>query len=299
VPERGALAVRWEDENVAARSDWSDRGWEWNLRGTGARSAIGLSLVSVDRDPESGIERDRAEPSLAWRSEAVTLGFEARGARFTVDGWHGAGNQSTSVTRSGARYAAASGPLSSAGVTLAVRPRRSTLGGRVWTGRWSGNVAGQLALWPFESVTAVLGTMRVAQSTATLRHAGLAIEREPAARSERKSGLAGGIALWWVEPRASYRTWQATFLGLGRDDYSAGTSSLRSALLAGIKVAPTFHWSGGTARLELVQWLPVRVWKARGAATPGSGDGSPGGGSGAGSGSWTTGGTVVRMTLAR
>src|SRR5439155_5195802 len=261
-------------------------------------TVIDLGLSSVDRVPRRGVERDRAEPALSWRGESAAVSFEAGGADLELAGWHGAGNQPTRVTRSGARYAEVAGPLSSAGATLIVRPLRSALAGRAWTGRWSGTAAGALALWPFESVSAALGTRRVAQSELELRHAGFAIERDLGARNGGRSGFEWGGALWWVEPRASYRTWQATLVGVGRDDYSDGTSSLRSALLAGIKVAPAFQWSGGTARLELVQWLPVRVWRTEASGAPGSGGGgTPGGGSGAGKGSFARGGTVVRIRL--
>src|SRR5438093_5431654 len=212
VPERGTLAVSWKDEDVDARSSWSDRVLEWRLRGVASRAAIDLGLMSMDRLPERGAERDRAEPTLSWRGEHASGSIEVLGTRLTAEGWHGAGRQSTSITCNGARYAHAAGPVSQAGAALALRPLGSTLESRAWLGRWSGYAAAGLALWPFESATAVLGTRRIAQSEVELRHAGVTLER----RVDRKAGVGGGVALWWVEPRASYRTWQATLLGVGR-----------------------------------------------------------------------------------
>ena len=60
------------------------------------------------------------------------------------------------------------------------------------------------------------------------------------------------------------------------------------------KIAPSFRWGEGVGRLELVQWLPVRVWNERRESA-----GAPGGSGGSGGGGASVGDAGVTVTVRR
>jgi hypothetical protein len=180
------------------------------------------------------------------------------------------------------------GPLFNSLASFEARPARLPFAARAWAGRWSSDARASLALWPFDGAGALLGTRRVARSSASLDHGGVSLDYVPVCHA-----LEGGLALSRLVPRAGYETWQATLFGLGHEDYTSGEAGLREAWLLGTRLATSAAWRGVRARVEAVQWIPVRTTKesAAGAGAPSSGGEAPRAGPGA------RGGTVVRVSI--
>ena len=113
-----------------------------------------------------------------------------------------------------------------------------------------------------------------------------------------RRGLECGLALSRIAPRAGYESWQATFVGLGRDDPSSGNSGMRGAWLLGARFAASVGLRSVRTRVELVQWLPLAVDREARMETAASGGSvTPATGSGAAAG--TRGGTVLRFSIER
>jgi hypothetical protein len=296
LPQSGRTHVRWNDVEVLAEGRWFDQRVRWELELSPA-PAVGIALGqdALDRrggGTEPGPE-DRIEPFLAWRASHLNVAAPACGLGWRLTAEYGEGREGVRICRSGTAYAAAVGPVFNSLVALeAAAPRRPfTL--RLWTGRWSGDARAALALWPFDGLAALAGTRRLAHSSAALEHHGVSLDHTRTSGS----GLEGGLALWSLAPRARYESWQATIMGVGRDDESEGETALRSALALGARLAGAIEWRGARARIELVQWVPVHTERRREPAEPpapaGGGGAAPDGSAAGGE----RGGTVFRFSL--
>lgn len=290
---RGALSVSWDDTEVRAPGRWLERRAHWRIEADPGRTTFALGQEALDQRGAGGGDGDQVEPWLGWRETRAAVSAGVRGIAVVVDAAHGDGFQATRVRRDGMTYANAEGPVRRDAVEVTLGPSASTLRLRGWAGRWTGDGAGVLSLWPFEPLTALTGTRRAARSSASLSHRGLALEREVAGRP----GWRAGVALWALAPRADYSTWQTTLFGLGRDDYSEGESTLEEALLLGVKLGETFEWAGVRLSLDAVQWLPVRVRETESEDGGSSGGGGTGGATAPDAGSSTRGGTVLRIRV--
>jgi hypothetical protein len=297
-PERGKTRVQWEDVVVVADGNWNDQRVAWRLD---AEPRPNLSLwvgqEALDRRLSGrGTHefRDRLVPTLSWRASEFGARLRRWDTEWSADVRYGDGRQSTRIVREGIPYASAAGPVFHGLATLDVRPRRVPFAARLWKGNWSGDARASLALWPFDPAAAVFGTRRVARSDVSLEHRGFSVDWAP-----QHAALEGGLALSRLVPRAGYESWQATLFGLGRDDESSGEAGLRAAWLMGARLGAKLQWRGVRARVEAVQWIPVRLEHERAgseSASPGSEEGSSSD-SGWGSGARTRGGTVLRVTL--
>jgi hypothetical protein len=291
----GNLHVRWEDVDVLAAGRWHEEAAHAALE---YRSAGGFGVALERRwiEPNRSDERspggDEITPSLRWRTTGVGLRARGLGASWIAEAQYGEGEQGLRVYRDGARYLSISGPVSSTLLTLAIQPARVPLLLRAFGGGWRGSANGSLALWPFNALGAASGSFRIARSTAALDHWGVSLERPP----HLGAGVDGGLALWSIAPRATYESWQGTWLALVRSDQSAGETPLRSVLAVGGRLAAGVSLSGVRLRLEAVQWVPVRAERALGAAgasqVPGS-DAS----AGLGAHARESGGTILRLSL--
>ena len=105
------------------------------------------------------------------------------------------------------------------------------------------------------------------------------------------------MAAWILRPRADFRSWQATLLGLGHDDEGSGATSLRSVLALGVRAAAKVQWGAGAVKLEAIQWVPARIVRSsRRAGGPSGGVSEPGGESGGVRGK-ASGGAIVRFSI--
>ncbi|OGF23918.1 MAG: hypothetical protein A2V63_04640 [Candidatus Eisenbacteria bacterium RBG_19FT_COMBO_70_11] len=289
-PERGQLEARWDDIAVRAFGHWTDRRAHWNLslgRTQGLRVSLGQE--SLDRVADAPGEGDWIAPEAAWRASRFTLSGPGLHGRWEGSVEYGEGRQGLCVWRDGARYGRMTGPVTNGLVALGWSAARAPVALRAWAGRWRGEERGSLALWPFDDLGGLLGTRQVAHSNGSLDAVGLALDRSVGPGA----GWDGGLALWSLSPRADYASWHSTVLGLGRTDESAGTVTLRSALLLGVRAAAGLRVAGTRIRLEGVQWLPLRVERA-GTAAGGGSAGTPGVAVG---GASSSGGTVLRISV--
>lgn len=298
LPASGRAEVRWDDVAVLTQGLWTDQRVSWRVDLTPRPGiAIGIGQQSLDRRPLGGDDAssDRMAPALAWRASEADLAVTAGGVAWRAAFQYGEGRERLSIHRDGTAYALLSGPLRSGLVTLEASPAARPVAARAWMGQWSGDASASLALWPFDGFAALAGARRVAQSTVSLDHRGVCLDWIP-----RDGAIEGGIAFADTRPRADYRSWQATVAGMGRDDESAGRAGFHSAQVAGTRIAGSVAVAGIRARLEAIQWLPLRVERMRDASRPdGGGDPGAGGepGTGGGSGVRAWGGTVVRVSL--
>ncbi len=289
------LHVRWEDVDVLAAGRWHEDAAHAALE---YRSAGGFGLaferrwIEPDRSSERAPGGDEITPTLRWRTTGARLATRALGATWNAEAQYGEGEQGLRVFRDGGRYLSITGPVSGALVTLAVEPARAPLLLRAFGGGWRGSARGNLALWPFNALGAASGSFRVARSTAALDHWGVSLERP----AHAGAGVDGGLALWSLAPRATYESWQGSWLALVRSDRSAGETPLRSVLALGGRLAAGFTLSGVLCRLEAVQWVPVRAVRAPGAAGA-SVALEPGASTGLGSHAKESGGTILRLSL--
>jgi hypothetical protein len=293
-PDQGLLRARWDDVHVLAPGRWKDRRIALGIGGTldGLRWSVVQS--SLDRGGLAAGGGDRLAPTLAWRSSRVDLSAAALGTRWDARLEHGEGREGFRVYRDAAPYVTVAGPVVNSSATLSARPARSSLAGRLWIGCWRGDANGALALWPFDELALIAGTRRVAESSVRLNHGGVAIDRLPGG-----TVIDGGLALWRVAPVADYESWQATAMGMGRDDPSSGVTAIRSAWIAGVRLAAGVEWAGVALRLEGVQWVPVRIERAGRATGGGSSSGGDPGSTGAsGTPGKEWGGTVIRFVCA-
>jgi hypothetical protein len=296
-PQAGRVAVRWDEVDVFASGRWVDQRVAWRLAAPLGGVAMTLGQEALDRRPSGRFAddaRDGFEPDLAWRASTLDGATDARGARWNLGLRYGEGRERVRLWRGDAPYATVAGRVFNALLSAGWEPHRAPIALRVWGGQWSGSARGAVALWPFDPVAALAGTRRVAVSNGSLSHAGVSFDRTP----RRGSGVDYGIALCRIVPRARYESWQAALLGQGRDDESESDASLRAAWLAGARLAGTLEGLGLRARLELVQWAPIRIERepAERGSDPGGGSGEDGGDSPGHHGS-DRGGTVVRVSI--
>ncbi len=289
------MYVRWEDVDVLATGRWKDRAAHAALEYRGARGfGAAIERRWTEPEPESrpAGAADAVAPWLRWRATSLRLTARGLGAAWSAGVEYGEGEQGLRAWRSGGRYLVITGPVSSTLLSLEVDPWRAPLRLRAFGGGWRGSAQGSLALWPFDALGAVSGSYRVAHSTASLDHWGLALERpdRPASR------LDGGLALWSLSPRASYQSWQGTWLALVRSDQTAGATTLTSVLALGGRLGTRFTAAGVRCRLEAVQWVPVRSVRE---PEPGAASGGGGSGTVAGPGVHPreSGGTILRLSL--
>jgi len=102
------------------------------------------------------------------------------------------------------------------------------------------------------------------------------------------------MAAWILRPRADFRSWQATLLGLGHDDEGSGATSLRSVLALGVRAAAKVQWGAGAVKLEAIQWVPARI--VRSSRTSSSAGPEPIVGNGGPRGK-ARGGAIVRLSI--
>src|SRR4029077_18772707 len=98
-------------------------------------------------------------------------------------------------------------------------------------------------------------------------------------RRAPEHGIDGGLALWRLAPRADFAGWQATAMGLGRDDASSGEVAIRSAWACGVRLGAAVRWSALSLRVEGVQWVPLRIDRGLGSESASGGRGGGGAGS--------------------
>jgi len=289
--------VLWDEDGVEtevdASGDWSEQRAEagietvtpWGLAFEGGLSAL-------DRAPLGGAGGDRLERRLLWRSSHFVARARFSWARVSLGLDHGSGQEDLRVARGGTAYAHAKGPREKSQLRLAFE----TVGGRlsvtVWKGSMGGDARGDVAMWPFDAALGLVGTRRVAWAEASLQQAGLAVDLLP----ESAHTLDGGIAVWRLEPKARFSSWRAPFFGLGREDQTSGASRVRDVIALGARGGATVRLAGASLRVEVIQWVPVRVLH-----TPGEGD-SPQTGGAVSSGGPTRGmagwgGTILRVRL--
>jgi hypothetical protein len=283
-------SVSWGETHVLAAERWTDErvGWSVGFAARGVEGSLGQeSLVRRSGGQGSG---DRLSPSLAWSASTFDIALHVPGARLAGSLAAGEGQEALRIWRDGTLYGRMGGPVHDILGEFCVEPHRAPLRVRMWAGRWSGDARGDLALWPFDELAALFGSRRAARFDASLAHQGVALERSVG----RRRTLEGGVACWRLRPRARYESWQATLLGLGRTDESSGTTTLSEATLLGVRLALAGVGRGLHARLEVVQWLPLRVV----GPPPSPSTGNEGPGSPAAVGGPTRGGTVLRVTLA-
>ena len=293
LPERGRAEVQAEGVVVSSEGNWDDQRVAWRLDARARPNlALWLGQQALDRRAAPAApgpaDRDRLVPTLAWRASEVGIDALLLDTRWIAIIRYGEGRQRTSITRGGTQYAAITGPLFNSLASFEARPARLPLAARAWAGRWSSDARASLALWPFDGAAALLGTRRVARSSASLDHSGVGLDYVPA-----RHALEGGLALSRLVPRAEYQTWQATLFGLGHEDYTSGETGLREAWLLGTRLATSAAWRGVRARIEAVQWIPVQMKneRATGAGVPSGGAEAPRAGPSA------RGGTVLRISL--
>ncbi len=286
-PLRRRLEVRWDDTRALASGLSFDQRARWRVEGSFGRLATCLELAAVDERPGATGPRDGLEPVLAWRSAELRIEGSSKRNRWAAEVAHGEGREGVRVLRGGGRLAHAAGPIANTQLALEARGAGSPWSARAWTGVWRGDARAALALGPFDALAGALGTRRVAVSRARLWHLGVALDRKQA----RPTGWEYGVAAWHLEPRADYRSWQATLIGLGRDDLSSGAAEISAATLLGLRLAGAFPFAGAVVRAEAVQWVPVRVERDR---RDGGGDAGMATGRDRGT---TWGGTVLRLTI--
>ncbi len=288
---RGGIRVMYGDAVGEGQGSWADRRLGWRLEGSRGRARWNLALESLDRgaDPSATF----AHP-LAWREQRMAAFLPAGGVDWTLEFEHGAGHERFELLQGGVPYARVTTPLSSSRVALGLSSRHSPVGVRLWSGRWSGAPDGTLRLWAFDGLAAMAGSRQVVRSSASLTHAGLALDARP------RTGLEAGLAAWWIRPDVSYESWLAPVMGLGRENVRHGELDVRSAWLAGLRVAARTELLGLAWRLEAIQWAPLVL--RRDAASPAAGGGAPGGEPGSGGAvspdGATWGGTVLRFGVA-
>jgi len=295
LPEHGEADVRWQDVVVLADGTWDDQRVAWLLEAAPRPDlAFWLGQDALDRrGVERGTEgRDRLLPSLSWRATHAGLRVRGLGILWEGEAHYGEGRQRLEVAHEGTTYAVAAGPVVQSLAALAARFPNRAFRARAWYGRSSGDARASLALWPFDAAVGMLGTRRIAHSELSLRHGGLGMD------VASRRGLECGLALSRIAPRAGYESWQATFVGLGRDDPSSGNSGMRGAWLLGARFAASVGLRSVRTRVELVQWLPLAVDReARMDTAASGGSATPATGSGAAAG--TRGGTVLRFSIER
>lgn len=293
VPEAGRMVARWSDAEVIAAGRWIDQRVAWSVALPIGAFALGLGQEALDRRNSGEITSagDRLEPALAWRASLAEVAVHELGARWTTSVNYGEGRERWRVSRDGTPYAGAAGTVIRQLVALEIAPDGAPIELHAWSGRWSGSARGSVALWPFDPLATLAGTRRLALSSGSLHHRGLSVERT----TPSGTGFGGGLALCWLAPRASYESWQATLMGLGRSDEDTGASDLRAALALGARLGAALQWRGMRAGVELVQWVPVRVDRGPSdGPAAGSGGGATGGSRASGN---DRGGTMVRVSV--
>jgi hypothetical protein len=295
LPEHGEADVRWQDLVVLADGTWDDQRVAWLLEAAPRPDLAfwlgqdALDRRSVNRGPQGP---DQLLPSLSWRATHAGLRARGVGVLWQADVHYGEGRQRMEVAHVGTTYAVAAGPVVQSLATLEARFPNRAFRARAWFGRSSGDAQASLALWPFDAAVGLLGTRRIARSELSLRHGGLGMD------VASRRGLECGLALSRIAPRAGYESWQATFVGLGRDDASSGNAGMRGAWLLGARLAASLGVGAVRARAELVQWLPLAIEREDRTNDAASGGSAPSAG-GAGSGAGTRGGTVLRVSIER
>jgi hypothetical protein len=287
----GRGSARWDDVRIEATGTWHEQKVDATVAGAVGVVSARLQLESCDRVAITGREHDGVDPGLAWRAARIAVGSRTRGFRWQLDAVRGSGRQTLSVAREGATYGSASGPAKASALMVRVAPFDSRTELRATVGTWDAQATGFLATWPFEALTAATGTRLVASSHAVLEHQGLQLDRLP----RGAAGWDGGLAVWHVSPQVDYRSWRATFMALGRDDYREESDVLPEVWLVGMRLALAFAPSGIPMRLECVQWVPAAVErKSSESATPGPPGPDPASPTHGGS---ATGGTIIRFRI--
>ena len=295
----GRLRVLWDEDGVEtevdASGDWSEQRAEAGIQ---AVTPWGLAfeggLSALDRAPRGGAEGDRLERRLLWRSSHATARARLSWARVSLGLDHGSGQEDLRVSRGGTAYAHAKGPREKTQLRLAFE----TVGGRLsvtlWKGSTRGDARGDVAMWPFDGALGLVGTRRVAWAEASLQHAGLAVDLLPGSAHT----LDGGLAVWHLEPDARFSSWRASFFGLGREDQMSGASRVRDVIALGARGGARVRLAGASLRVEVIQWVPVRVLRTLGEGAPRT-DGAASSGAptqeGRGMAGW--GGTILRVRL--
>ena len=295
LPEQGEADVRWQDVVVLADGTWDDQRVAWLLEAAPRPDLAfwlgqdALDRRSVNRGPEG---RDQLLPSLSWRATHAGLRARGLGVLWQAEAHYGEGRQRMEVAHVGTTYAVAAGPVVQSLATVEARFPNRAFRARAWFGRSSGDAQASLALWPFDVAVGLIGTRRIAHSELSLQHGGLGMD------VASRRGLECGLALSRIAPRAGYESWQATFVGLGRDDASSGDAGMRGAWLLGARLAASLGLGAVRARAELVQWLPLAI--EREARAGGGASGSPATpAAGSSSAAGTRGGTVLRFSIER
>jgi hypothetical protein len=123
-----------------------------------------------------------------------------------------------------------------------------------------GRVAGVVQGWPFlDDIYHFLGERRHLRASGRLDWVHLSTDVDLMERHWNWLGLTTHLAYLAAEPQFEYSSWRPILLGMGYDDYRAGSLEIRRADLVRIGLSPSVTCGDWRFVANISQWLPISV----------------------------------------